>query len=183
LRQSQSAAAACFFIIFKLNCHENTRTRLIQTFINVGAIEHCIARSRSRSYPPPWRVWSGCDQLCHPLGCQWLPSGNLGAGAIVVLPVIQIFFYIARSRLTEVGQQLFRYYDSGYGNHLQLCMSIEVFCCELRLQFISVFILSNDTSIENRKYDCTSHSPIVQNKSTICIHKEPIIEWHCQTSE
>jgi len=23
-------------------------------------------------------VWSGCDQLCHPLGCQWLPSGSLG---------------------------------------------------------------------------------------------------------
>jgi len=34
----------------------------------------------SRSYPPPWRVWSGCRvQLCHPSGCQWLPSGDLGA--------------------------------------------------------------------------------------------------------
>jgi len=37
----------------------------------------------SRSYPP-WRVWSGCAQLCHPLGCQWLPWGNL-VGALRVL--------------------------------------------------------------------------------------------------
>jgi len=47
---------------------------------NCNSNPGCVSPNlNSRSYPPSWRVWSGCDQLCHPLGCQWLPSGILGA--------------------------------------------------------------------------------------------------------
>jgi len=52
------------------------------------AVRALADKAESRTSAVRWTVVKMsvfCDQLCHPSGCQWLPSGDLGA--IVVIPV------------------------------------------------------------------------------------------------